>query len=920
MPYNHRTIESKWRRYWAEKETFRAEEHSKKPKYYVLDMFPYPSGAGLHVGHPLGYIGSDIVARHKRHQGFNVLHPMGWDAFGLPAEQYAIQTGQHPAVTTKANIKTYTSQLANVGLSFDWSREISTCDPSYYKWTQWAFLEMFESYFDKKANKARPISDLARIFESEGNKNVEAASDPVEIFSENDWKSFSEKKREETLLRYRIAYLADLPVNWCPALGSVLANDEIKDGLSVRGGHPVEQRIMRQWSLRVSAYAERLLESLNQLDWSEAIKEAQRNWIGKSEGAEVRFAIDGTSEAFEIFTTRPDTIFGVSFMVLAPESEWVEKVTTPAEKKKVDAYVKEAKNRSERERQADVKNVSGVFTGRNAVHPFTGKPIPIWVSDYVLGGYGTGAIMAVPAHDSRDHAFAKHFHLPILPVVEGGDCQAEPLEAKSGKMQNSDFLNGLEVPQAILRAIKEIESKKLGRRKINYRLRDAIFSRQRYWGEPFPIYYKDGMPHAIRELPVELPEVDKYLPTETGEPPLGRAKNWQTTEGYPIELSTMPGFAGSSAYFFRYMDPHNESALASKEALNYWREVDLYVGGSEHATGHLIYSRFWTKVLFDLGHVPVDEPFKKLVNQGLIQGRSSLVYRLKKDPNTFVSYELKKDHDVQEIHVDVSLVQNDVLDQAGFKNWRPEFKNAKFITKDGEYRTGYAIEKMSKSLFNVVNPDSVVNEYGADTLRLFEMFLGPLEQAKPWNTQGIEGVFRFLQKVWRWYHGGDDRDELLVDDAPAAKEHLRVLHQTIDKVSKDIDALSFNTSVAQFMICVNELSGKTNSREILESFAVLLSPFAPHIAEELWQKLGHKESVEHTPWPKVDPSLLKSDTVKVVIQVNGKLRGECMVPMNAAEEDVFRAAEAVETVKIHLADKSIRKRIYVKNKLVNFVV
>ena len=907
MQYDHRTIESKWRRHWEEKKTFQTETNSSKPKFYILDMFPYPSGAGLHVGHPLGYIGSDIVARYKRHQGFNVLHPMGWDAFGLPAEQYAIQTGQHPAITTAANIKTYKKQLNNVGLSFDWSREVSTCDPAYYKWTQWAFLQMFESYYDETKNKARPIAELLPKLEKEI----------------PNWKNLSEKEREDILGNYRIAYLADLPVNWCAALGSVLANDEIKDGLSVRGGHPVEQRIMRQWSLRVSPYAERLLEGLERIEWSESIKEAQRNWIGKSVGAEMRFQIEGSEESFEIFTTRPDTIFGVTFMVLAPESDWVAKLTTKEKRAEVDIYVKEAKNRTERDRQADVKNISGVFTGRYAIHPFTKKQIPIWVGDYVLGGYGTGAIMAVPAHDSRDHAFAKHFKLPIISVIEGSDCQDEPLEAKAGKMQNSDFLNGLEVPEAIRRANDEIEKRKIGRKKTNYRLRDAIFSRQRYWGEPFPIYYKDGVPKAmaLKDLPVELPEVDKYLPTETGEPPLGRAKNWATKEGYPLELSTMPGFAGSSAYFFRYMDPHNDQAMASKEATNYWQDVDLYVGGSEHATGHLIYARFWTKVLFDLGHVPIDEPFKKLVNQGLIQGRSSFVYRLKNDRNTFVSHGLKSKYETQEIHVDVSFVQNDILDQDKFRAWRPEFKEAKFILEDNQYRCGWAVEKMSKSFYNVVNPDTVVNDYGADTLRLFEMFLGPLEQAKPWNMQGIEGVSRFLQKTWRWYHGGDDRkDDLAVDNNPATQDQLRVLHQTIEKITKDIENLSFNTSIAQFMICINELSGKTQNREVLETFAILLSPFAPHIAEELWEKLGHKDSIERAPWPKADPKYLKSDTIKIVVQINGKLRGEVMVPAESSESDVFTAVEASEAIASHLAGKTIRKKIYVKGKLVNYVV
>jgi leucyl-tRNA synthetase len=932
MPYQPQKIEKKWQSYWAEKKSFRAENGGSRPKFYALDMFPYPSGAGLHVGHPLGYIASDIISRYKRHQGFNVLHPMGWDAFGLPAEQYAIQTGQHPAVTTQKNIGVYRQQLDRIGLSFDWEREVSTSDPAYYKWTQWAFGEMFGHYYDLDSNKALPISGLVTKFGKEGNRNVHASGGEEKQFTATEWNSWNEQEREAVLQKYRLAYLADLPVNWCPALGTVLANDEVKDGLSVRGAHPVEQRTMKQWSLRISAYAERLLQGLPALEWSEAVKEMQRNWIGKSEGAEVDFALDGHPEKLRIFTTRPDTIFGVTFMVLAPESEWVQKVTNPAQQAAVAAYLEECKKKTERERLADVKTVSGVFTGGHAIHPFTKARIPIWVGDYVLGGYGTGAIMAVPAHDSRDHAFAKHFKLPIVEVVAGGaDVQAEAFEAKSGKSVNSDFLNGLETAAAIARANSEIESRGLGVKKTNYRLRDAIFSRQRYWGEPFPVHYKNGLPEilSLQELPVELPGVDKFLPTETGEPPLGRAKNWRSKAGHPLELSTMPGFAGSSAYYLRYMDPQNANALVSKEAANYWQQVDLYIGGSEHATGHLIYSRFWCKFLHDIGTSPVEEPFKKLVNQGLIQGRSSLVYRLKSDPNTFVSYGLRQKHDVQELHVDVELVDSDILDMDGFRAWRPEFANAKFLTESYEhagnrveiYRCGSAVEKMSKSLFNVVNPDHVCDEYGADTLRLFEMFLGPLEQYKPWDTSGIAGVFRFLQKLWRWLHGGDDRGEdLVLNQDPVPDAAMRLLHQTIDKITRDIETLNFNTCVSQFMICVNEFSSaKVQNREFIETFVPLLSPFAPHLAEELWEKLGHKDGIARAPWPKADPAWLVADSMRIVVQVNGKVRGQFDCAAGLGEAEIFAQAAALEDVKRFTDGKEIKKKIYVPKKLVNFV-
>jgi leucyl-tRNA synthetase len=927
MPYSPKEIEKKWQAYWAQNKTFRTEDPSTKPKYYVLDMFPYPSGAGLHVGHPLGYIASDIISRYKRHQGFNVLHPMGYDAFGLPAEQYAIQTGQHPAITTEKNIKTYRAQLDRIGLSFDWDREVSTADPKFYKWTQWAFAKMFEHYYDLTADKALPIADLAHRFSTQGNVNISAhTTADVRSFGADDWKSMDEKSKEDILQNYRIAYLANLPVNWCPALGTVLANDEVKDGVSVRGGHPVEQKIMQQWSLRISAYADRLLAGLNNLDWSEAIKEQQRNWIGKSVGAEVDFALDDYQEKFRIFTTRPDTIFGVTFMVLAPESEWAAKLATSAQLEAVQTYLEEVKKKTERERQADVKKVTGVFTGSYAIHPFTNKKIPIWIADYVLGGYGTGAIMAVPAHDTRDHAFAKQFNLPIVEVVTGGKgVQEESYDGKTGTLVNADFLNGLEVPEAIKKAIKEVESRKIGIPKTNFRLRDAIFSRQRYWGEPFPVYYKNGIPHVLplAELPVALPEVDKFLPTESGEPPLGRAKNWTTKAGDPLELSTMPGFAGSSAYYLRYMDPKNDTALVDPKKADYWGEVDLYVGGNEHATGHLIYSRFWCKFLHDIGACKIDEPFRKLVNQGMIQGRSNFVYRLKSDPKTFVSHGLREKHPSTELHVDVNIVHNDALDQEAFRAWRPEYKDAKFICEQADgrdiYRCGSAVEKMSKSLFNVVNPDVVCDEYGTDTLRLFEMFLGPLEQSKPWNMSGIEGVFRFLQKFWRWAH--TEGDELVFNDAKVPDQALRVLHQTIMKITQGIDTLNFNTCVSQFMILLNELTAsKVQNKEVLEIFVKLLSPFAPHLSEEMWQKLGHKDSVARAEWPKHDPKLLVADTMKIVVQINGKLRDQFECSASATQEEVLALALASPEVKKHIDGKEIKKQIYVPKKLVNLVV
>ena len=828
MEYNHKDIEGRIHRYWADKDIYRVSIDSSRPKFYVLDMFPYPSGAGLHVGHPLGYIASDIYSRYKRLQGFNVLHPMGFDAYGLPAEQYAIQTGQHPEVTTRENIARYRSQLDNIGFSFDWSRQIRTCDPEFYKWTQWAFLKMFGSYYDRKADKAMPIEKLVEHFERQGTQGLDAACSKELTFTAQEWNAADRKRRSDILMNYRIAYLGNTMVNWCPKLGTVLANDEVSEGLSVRGGHPVEQKEMWQWCLRVSAYAERLLRGLDTIDWSDSIKETQRNWIGRSEGAEMRFKIDGRDDLeLEIFTTRADTVFGVTFMVLAPESKYVDTVTTPDRRADVDAYLASIRNRTERERMID-KRVTGVFSGSYAINPLSGKKVPVWISDYVLAGYGTGAIMAVPAHDSRDYAFARHFDLPVVPLIEGADVSEASFEAKEGRMINSEGpslnLNGLTVKEAIAAAKRYVEEAGIGRVKVNYRLRDAIFSRQRYWGEPIPVCYVDGIPEAYDALPLELPEIDKYLPTETGEPPLGRAKNWQTPEGYPLELNTMPGFAGSSAYYLRYMDPHNSEALVSKEANEYWRSVDLYVGGSEHATGHLIYSRFWNKFLFDLGEVVEDEPFRKLINQGMIQGRSNFVYRIK-DTNTFVSAGLKDEYDTTPIHVDINIVTDDILDTEAFRSWRPEFADAQFILEDGKYVCGNAVEKMSKSMFNVVNPDDMIERYGADTLRLYEMFLGPVEQSKPWDTHGIDGVHRFVRKLWALYWKGDT---LLVDGSEPTAENLKSLYKLIRKVGSDIEAFSFNTSVAAFMICVNELAQqKCRSRAVLEQLIVVLAPFAP---------------------------------------------------------------------------------------------
>ncbi len=923
MEYNHKDIESRWQKYWSDNNVYRADIDESRPKYYVLDMFPYPSGAGLHVGHPLGYIASDIFSRYKRLQGYNVLHPMGYDAYGLPAEQYAIQTGQHPEVTTMQNTARYRSQLDKIGFCYDWSREIKTCDPEYYKWTQWAFIRMFNHYYDTREQKALPIERLVKHFEKEGSRGINAAMGEELDFTADEWNSWDEKRKSDTLMNYRIAFLANTMVNWCPKLGTVLANDEVSEGVSLRGGYPVEQKLMYQWCLRVSAYAERLLEGLDTLDWSDSLKETQRNWIGRSEGAEMHFNIADSDVVLDIFTTRADTIFGVTFMVLAPESEYVAQVTTPEHKAGVEAYLDEVKHKTERERMIE-KKVTGVFTGSYAVNPLTGKKIPVWVSDYVLAGYGTGAIMAVPAHDSRDYAFARHFDLPIIPLIEGCDVSEESFDAKSGKMINSKGeeldLNGMEVKDAIAATKKFIEEKGLGRVKVNYRLRDAIFSRQRYWGEPFPVYYKDGIPCMLDDnrLPLLLPEVDKYLPTETGEPPLGRAKNWVTADGYPLELNTMPGFAGSSAYYLRYMDPRNNEELVSKRANDYWRNVDLYIGGTEHATGHLIYSRFWNKFLYDLGLIAEPEPFKKLVNQGMIQGRSNFVYRIK-DTNTFVSAGLKKDYDVTPIHVDINMVSNDILDVERFKAWRPEFADAEFILEDGKYVCGYAVEKMSKSMFNVVNPDDIVERYGADTLRLYEMFLGPLEQSKPWDTNGIDGVNRFLKKLWGLYYKGDT---CLVDDSKPTPEALKSLHKLIKKVTGDIENFSFNTSISAFMICVNELTQqKCHSREILAGLLVVLAPFAPHVTEELWHSaIGNDTTICDARWPEWNEDYLKESSVKMAVSFNGKARYNIEVPVDMPRDEVEKVALSNPGAAKWIEGKTVRKVIVVPGKIVNVVV
>ena len=929
MEYNFRDIESRWQQRWRDDKTYRVRIDPDKPKYYVLDMFPYPSGAGLHVGHPLGYIASDIYARYKRQKGFNVLHPMGYDAYGLPAEQYAIQTGQHPAVTTEENIRRYRQQLDKIGFSFDWDREIRTSDADYYKWTQWAFIRMFDSYYCNTTQQARPIGELIECFERQGNIGLDIAHTEEIEFDAEEWKSWDERRRSEVLMNYRIAYLAETAVNWCEKLGTVLANDEVQDGVSIRGGYPVVQKMMKQWSLRVSAYAQRLLDGLDGLDWSQSIKETQRNWIGRSEGAEMVFYTEGeASVAINIFTTRADTVYGVTFMVLAPESEYVSLVTTADQKDEVDKYLEQTRKRTERERIAD-RRVSGVFSGSYAVNPVSHCRIPIYISDYVLAGYGTGAIMAVPAHDSRDYAFARHFALPIVPLVEGADVSEESFDAKEGTVINSPagtpaegqlVLNGLSVSEAIEVAKKYIVASGLGKVKVNYRLRDAIFSRQRYWGEPFPIYYKDDVPCTVdeKDLPVVLPEIDKFLPTDTGEPPLGRAADW-TYRGYPLELSTMPGFAGSSAYYLRYEDPQNSDALVSAEANGYWRNVDLYLGGSEHATGHLIYCRFWTKFLFDYGYIKDDEPFAKLINQGMIQGRSNFVYRIK-NTNTFVSYSKKDSYDTTEIHVDVNLVENDILDTDRFRRWQPEFADAEFVVDaDGKYRCGWAVEKMSKSMYNVVNPDDIVERYGADTLRLYEMFLGPVEQSKPWDTKGIDGVHRFLKRLWALVY--DAQGNLLLDDRQPTEEELKTLHKTIKKITYDIENFSFNTSVSAFMICVNELStAKCSKRAIIEPLAVILAPFAPHIAEEIYSLCGNSTTVCDAAFPECDERHLVEATVKYPVSFNGKVRFTLDLPADTSVEEVEKSALAHDETQKWLQGKAVRKVIVVPRKIVNIVM
>jgi leucyl-tRNA synthetase len=927
MEYNFSNIEKKWQKYWQDNNTYKVDIDTAKPKFYVLDMFPYPSGAGLHVGHPLGYIASDIYSRYKRLNGFNVLHPMGYDAYGLPAEQYAIQTGQHPAVTTEKNIKRYREQLDKIGFSFDWSREIRTCDPEYYKWTQWAFIQMFNHYFNNETQKAEPIDNLIQLFKKYGNKDVNIACSETEIFSAEQWNSWDEQTQQEILLNYRIAFLAETSVNWCAKLGTVLANDEVKDGVSVRGGYPVVQKKMKQWSLRVSAYSQRLLDGLDKVNWSDSLKEIQRNWIGKSKGASVNFNIDGHKEIIEVFTTRPDTLYGATFMVLAPEHELVMQITTDDNSDNIKKYIEQAQARTERERMADVNKITGAFTGAFGINPLTGDKIPIWIADYVLSGYGTGAIMAVPAHDSRDFAFAKHFNLPIIQVVTkdgdevtNPDTWTESYDSKEGKMINSDILNGISVKEAINTIILHIEKNKLGYGKTNYRLRDATFSRQRYWGEPFPVYYKNGVPYVLdeKELPLTLPDVDKYLPTEDGQPPLGRAKNWQTKEGYPYELSTMPGFAGSSAYYLRYMDPKNNDTLVSKEANDYWEDVDLYIGGTEHATGHLIYSRFWNKFLYDIGYTCKDEPFKKLINQGMIQGRSSFVYRVK-DTNTFVSYNMKKEYDVTPIHVDVNLVHNNILDVEKFKQWMPEYATAEFILEDGKYICGSAVEKMSKSMFNVVNPDDIIEQYGADTLRLYEMFLGPLEISKPWDTSGIGGVHKFLKKLWNLFYDNNGNFKV-VKEKPSADEQ-KIIHKTIKKINDDIQKFSFNTSVSAFMICVNELTDiKCNKYEVLENLIIILSPFAPHIAEELWSALGNNTSVTNAQFPKYEESYLVESSKTYPISFNGKVRFTVDLPISASKDEIEKMIMQMDKTKKWLDNKTPKKIIVVPNKIVNIVI
>lgn len=927
MEYNHQSIEQKWQKFWADNQTFKTSESTEKPKYYVLDMFPYPSGAGLHVGHPLGYIASDIFSRYKRLKGFNVLHPMGYDSFGLPAEQYAIQTGQHPAITTEANINRYREQLDNIGFSYDWSREVRTSEPDYYRWTQWIFMQLFDAWYNKESDKAESIATLIQKFETSGSEGIKAESDEdVLTFTADEWKAFSETEKQTELLKYRLAFLRESTVNWCPALGTVLANDEVINGLSERGGFPVEQKKMMQWSMRITAYADRLLRGLDTIDWPEPLVEMQRNWIGKSVGASVKFPVPQLNDNIEVFTTRVDTIFGVSFVVLAPEHELVSALTTDAQKAEIESYIDKTSKKSELDRLADTKTVSGAFTGSYAKHPLTGEDVQIWIADYVLAGYGTGAVMAVPSGDQRDYLFAKHFNLPIIPISDSQDISEAADPNKDGKYINSDFINGMTYQEAVPALIEKLEAIKLGKAKINFRMRDAIFGRQRYWGEPVPVYFKDGLPYLIKEeeLPLLLPEVDKYLPTETGEPPLGRAEGWKYQDQYEYELSTMPGWAGSSWYWFRYMDPKNEKDFASKEAVNYWKAVDLYIGGSEHATGHLLYSRFWNKFLKDIGYHNEEEPFKKLINQGMIQGRSNFVYRVLdaegKGTNQFVSLGLKDQYTVNPLHVDVNIVHNDVLDLEKFKQSRPDYNDAEFILENGKYICGTEVEKMSKSKFNVVNPDDIIEQYGADTLRLYEMFLGPLEQAKPWNTNGIEGVYKFLRKVWRLFH--DAEGNFQVSDEEPSKAEYKALHKIIKKVEEDIERFSFNTSVSAFMICVNELTDlKTNKRKVLQDLLIVLEPYAPHITEELWSKLGNEAgTISYADYPVFNPEYLVESEFAYPVSINGKMKMNLPLALDLDQQAVEGILKENADVQKLLDGKAVKKVIFVKGKIINIVV
>ncbi|WP_281613933.1 leucine--tRNA ligase [Flammeovirga sp. SubArs3] len=921
--FNHNSFEPKWQKYWQDNNIYKTDVDTNKPKFYALDMFPYPSGAGLHVGHPMGYIASDIVSRFKRLKGFNVLHPMGFDSFGLPAEQYAIETGQHPAITTEANISTFKGQMNKIGFSFDWNREVQTSSPEYYRWTQWIFQQLFNAWYDKDADKAKDISELVAHFESNGSAGINAECDDDAIqFTAEEWKGFSELEQSQILLQYRLTFLSEAMVNWCPALGTVLANDEVKDGVSERGGHPVERKKMKQWMMRITAYADRLLNNLEGLNWSDALKEMQRNWIGKSIGCEIDFKVADSDITLTAFTTRVDTTFGVTYVVLAPEHELIPELTTAEQKAAVEEYVETAKNRSERERQSDVKTVSGVFTGSYVINPLSGEKVPLWIADYVLAGYGTGVVMAVPSSDDRDFRFANNFDLPIVRVIEGTEDMEDPTEVKKGKMINSGFLNGLESDEAIKVAIDKLVAEGKGKAKVNFRIRDAVFSRQRYWGEPVPVYFdNDGTPHLVpdNQLPLDLPEVENYLPTPEGDPPLGNAKDWKFENQYNYELTTMPGWAGSSWYFLRYMDPQNKEAFVSKEAAEYWNQVDLYVGGTEHATGHLLYSRFWNMFLYDMGFIGHEEPFQRIVNQGMIQGRSNFVYRVK-GTNQFVSHGLKKDYEVQPLYVDVNIVENDVLDTEKFKQWRKDYENAEFILEDGKYICGHVVEKMSKSKYNVVNPDVVIEKYGADTLRLYEMFLGPIEQSKPWSMQGIDGVWKFLRKLWRLFY--NDAGQLVVVDEKATPEELKILHKTIKKAGEDMESLSLNTTVPAFMVCVNELaSAKCHKKEVLEKLLVILSPFAPHIAEELWHEaLGNQDSIINAEFPSFDASLLVEASHTYPVSINGKMRVKLDLPVDISQEEAKEAVFANEIVQKWVDGKPVKKFIFVPKRIVNVVV